>query len=74
MPFVKAGTPFVIDIPSGNETLAWTGIVGEDCKGAGYWYCDTCRVSLAHNMDMQNHRKHELMWICFEHGPETVTN
>ena len=73
--FVQPGDRIVIDVRGGSdETLAWDTIVLDDCGGQGYWYCDTCRISLSNNMEMSGHSNehHRLAWICFEHGPETV--
>lgn len=72
--YVQPGDPIVIPIRSGNETLMWDTVVADDCGGNGYWYCDTCKTSLDHNMAAADHeeKQHRLAWICFEHGPETV--
>ena len=74
--YVQAGERLVIDIRSGDETLAWDTLVADACDNdsGGYWYCDNCRKSLAHNMDTGSHtrKEHRLAWICMEHGPETV--
>ena len=72
--YLMPGDPIVIPIRSGNETLMWDTTVAKDCGtgGGGYWYCDTCKEPLAHNMEASVHnKKHSLAWICFEHGPET---
>ena len=75
--YAQAGERIVIDVRGGSdETLAWDTIVAEPCENdsGGYWYCDTCRQSLAHNMDTGYHaqRQHRLAWICIDHGPEAV--
>jgi hypothetical protein len=73
--YVQPGDQIVIPIRSGDETLMWDTTVADDCGGQGYWYCDTCQESLAHNLEAATHdqQKHRLAWICFEHGPETIS-
>lgn len=75
--YVQAGDRMFIPMRGGpNETVIWDPIVAEPCDNdsGGYWYCDTCRKSANHNLDIQSHAQkgHTLAWICFEHGPETV--
>lgn len=73
MSTATVGQAFVIDIPSGRETLAWTGEVAAPCDSDtnGYWYCLDCRESPANNMGAARHTTHALVWVCIEHGPET---
>ena len=74
--YAQAGDRVVIDVRGGSdETLAWDTKVAEACDNDhGYWYCDACRKSEQNNMGIQSHMQkgHTIVWMCFEHGPETV--
>lgn len=75
--YAQAGDRIVLDVRGGqDETLAWDTTVSEPCDSGdnGYWYCDTCRKQEFHNIGIDKHaaQEHRLVWICYEHGPETV--
>jgi hypothetical protein len=75
--YAQVGDRIVIDVPGGrDEVLAWDTTVGDACDNdqGGYWYCDTCRRSAAHNLGIAAcaENGHRLVWLCIEHGPETV--
>lgn len=76
--YVPAGERLVLDVPSGRETLAWETTVAEPCENnrGGHWYCATCREGAPHNLGIQPHAEqgHRLVWVCHEHGPETVNS
>lgn len=50
--------------------------VGESCGSpAGRWYCITHDEGFANQLSKDSHISgagdHSLVWVCFEHGPET---
>lgn len=77
--YVPAGERIFIPMrggPNENDKVLWDPVVAEPCDNGsnGYWYCDTCKKSAEHNLAIQSHAEqgHRIVWICFEHGPETV--
>lgn len=48
--------------------------VGPKCDtNSGAWFCNTHRKGFTNNLQKDIHigsGSHELVWLCFEHGPE----
>lgn len=65
-------------VTAAQEGQTFNGVgadkVGPKCKtNHGTWFCNTHRKGFTNNLQKDIHignGKHELVWLCFEHGPE----
>lgn len=65
-------------VTAAEEGQTFNGIgystVGPKCEiNNGIWFCNTHREGFQNQLQKDIHisrGRHELVWICFEHGPE----
>jgi hypothetical protein len=69
--FLEVGETVTLEV--GPDRQQFELEVGEACERSdfGKWFCSRCRFGLT-NFELDGHRSHGLVWMCFEHGPESV--
>lgn len=66
------------DVMAAREGSTFNGsgfeVVGPKCDANnGAWFCNTHRTAFPNQLQKDIHihaGKHELVWVCFQHGPE----